>query len=174
MNRAMPSADGAPRELLEHARGDPDALFGVGDGERDLGGVRIAQPRVAGERDDALGAGPGLRADQRAARRPVGVEVGVDEPGVRSHGGEEAEAHALRGEPREERGERLPVGRLRLPQTEGPAVAQDDVGEQRRAGHATTRTLPCAPATTRAATDPSSTSPASRRLRRPTTMVSYA
>ena len=39
-------------ELLEQARADAVSLQLVGDGERDLGGARVAQPHVVRERDD--------------------------------------------------------------------------------------------------------------------------
>ena len=59
------------RELLEQARADPAPLLVVGDGERHLGRARVAQPRVARDRDDALGlAVAGEPADERAALGP--------------------------------------------------------------------------------------------------------
>ena len=77
-------------ELLEHARADPTPLVLVGHSECDLCGGRVAKARVARERDDALPAVVGKRADERAALDPVRIEEGLDER--RPHGRRAVEA----------------------------------------------------------------------------------
>ena len=68
--RSMPRGCGALGEPLEQPRADAAPLELVGDGERDLGGARVAQPRVARERDDPAVLGRG----ERAPGLPVRVE----------------------------------------------------------------------------------------------------
>ena len=54
MNASMPCAAARCGELLEEAGADALALEVVGDGERRLGRVRVAEPDVVPDRDDAL------------------------------------------------------------------------------------------------------------------------
>ena len=94
----------------------PAALQLVGDGERDLGADRIAQPDVARERDDA--AVVAERADQRPALVPVRVDEGLDELRRHAQRAVEALVDALRREPRRRtrrapRRPRAPGGRRR-------------------------------------------------------------
>ena len=66
---------GPGRELLEQSRADPSPLELVTDGERDLGGARVAQPDPVRNGDD-----PAVeRPEQRAALLPVRVEQRLDE-----------------------------------------------------------------------------------------------
>ena len=104
-----PELAGAERELLEQARADAAALLLVGHGERDLGRGRVAQARVARERDDALGlAVAGERADEGAALDQSGVEVRLDEAVVDRLQAVEAQVEAAVGEAREEVDEARP------------------------------------------------------------------
>ena len=70
MNASMPWAAARWCELLEQAGADALALEVVGDGERRLGGVRVAEPDVVADRDDAFFADVAHDADQRAPSRP--------------------------------------------------------------------------------------------------------
>jgi hypothetical protein len=82
-------------------------LLLVGDDERHLGRVRIAQPRVARERDDAVSE----RADERPGLDPVRVDERLDEPLVDATRAVEPEVEAAVGEAGEEGDER---GAVRL------------------------------------------------------------
>ena len=110
------------------ARRHPEPLEPVGHGEGDLGRRRIAQPRVARERDDVLAAVLHERADERAVVVPVGIDVAPDS---RSPGrtvpwkricrlvGREILKEARRG---------VAVGGRRRAPAQRLTVLQDDVG----------------------------------------------
>ena len=117
----------ALRQLLEHARADPAALVLVGDGERDLCSGRVAEPRIACERDDALGAVVRQRPDERASLDPVRVEGGLDEGRPHGRRAVKAEVEAALREAAEELGQGLGVGGLRRPEPKRATVSQDDV-----------------------------------------------
>ena len=117
----------ALRQLLEHARADPTTLVLVGHSKRDLRSGRVAEPRIACERDDALGAVVRQRPDERASLDPVRVEVGLDEGRPHGRRAVEAEVEAALGEAAEELGQGLGVGGLRRPEPQRAAVSQDDV-----------------------------------------------
>ena len=74
-----PDRGRALRELLEHARADAAPLLVVGDRERDLRGRRVAEPRIARQRDDVLTVAAGERPDERASLDPVRLEERLDE-----------------------------------------------------------------------------------------------
>ena len=111
-------------QLLEQTSPDPAPLVVVGDGERDLGGVAVAQPDVARERDDAIVRD---RGDECTSFRPVGVERGFHQPRVDARMTVEAQVEALVRELGEEPDERRGVGAGRLAEAQRAAVAQDHV-----------------------------------------------
>ena len=115
---------GAGRELLEQSRADPSPLELVADGERDLGGARVAQPHPVRDRDDTAVERP----DQRAALLPVRLEHRLDELRPERGKAVEAEIAAALGEVGEEREQRVGVLRGGCPQPQRRAVAEDDVG----------------------------------------------
>ena len=103
------------------------ALELVGDGERGLGRVRVAQPHVARERDDPLAAVVAERADERAALGPVRLEERLDKrgPSCRRRGSA-GSGCARRGRAKNAAARRRPpvVGG---PEPQRRAVAEDDV-----------------------------------------------
>ena len=127
MNASMPCAAARDGELLEQARADALALVVVGDGERGLGRVRVAQPDVVADRDDALLAGVAHDADQRALLGPVGIDERAHEAVAREGEPVEAEEAAADGEVAEERDERADVVVDGRAQAQRGAVAEDDV-----------------------------------------------
>ena len=106
MNASIPCAGGADGELLQQARSDPLALEVVGDGERGLGGVRVAQPDVVADGDDALPAVVPHHPDQRALVGPVRLDERAHEPVAGEGEPVEAEEAAADGEVGEEVDER--------------------------------------------------------------------
>ena len=122
------------RELLEQARPDSAALEVVGDGERDLGRVGLAQPRVAREGDDALLARVAERPEQRADVGPVRLDPRLDEPAPQLREAVEAQVAAPLGEAGEELEQRVGVRGVRRAQAQGAAVPEDDVA---KLGHGT-------------------------------------
>ena len=116
-------------QLLEHPRADAAPLLIVGDGERHLRRRRVAQPRVARERDDVLTVAACECPDEGALRDPVGLEERLDER--LPHGGRtvEPEVEAPLRERAEEPEERTGVLAPGRPQPQRAAVAQDDVDE---------------------------------------------
>ena len=104
-----PNRGRALRELLEHACADPASLLVIGDGERDLRRRRVAQPRVARQRDDALTVAAGECADEGALIYPVGVEERLDERRSHSRCTVEAKVEAPLREAAEEVEERIRV-----------------------------------------------------------------
>ena len=110
-------------EALEQAGADSATLVLVVDGERDLGGAAVAQPRVVGERDDASVE----TSDQRAALVPVRLDERLDELRREVRKAVEAQVAAAVGEVGEEVEDGLGVGGERRPQPQRRAVAEDDV-----------------------------------------------
>ncbi len=110
-------------EALEQAGADAAALVLVVDGERDLGGAAVAQPRVVGESDDASVETP----DQRAALVPVRLDERLDELRREMREAVEAQVTAPVGEAAEEVEDGLGVGGERRPQSQRRAVAEDHV-----------------------------------------------
>jgi hypothetical protein len=102
-------------------------LVVVGDGEGDLGRLALAQPRVAGQRDDALTVVGSNRAEKRPTLGPFGVEIRRDQTRVDRWMAVEAPVEALVGEFGEEPDERVRVGLLGRAQPQSAAFPQDDV-----------------------------------------------
>ena len=79
-----PDLGGSRRQLLEQPRPDPAALVLVGDGEGRLGELRVAQPDVVGDGDDALSLVVDQCAQQRSTFPPVRLEHRLAEARSRS------------------------------------------------------------------------------------------
>ena len=99
----------------------------VGDGERRLGRLRIAEADVVPDADDALVGRIAHDADQGAALGPVGLDEAPDEPVACDGEAVEAEEAATDGEVGEERHHAAHVLLGRRSQPQRGAVAQDDV-----------------------------------------------
>ena len=127
MNASIPCAAARVGELLEQARPDPLALVVVGDRERGLGRVRVAQANVVADRDDPLLAGVPHHADQGALLGPVRLDERAHEPLACEGEAVEAEKAAPEREVGEEVDERGDVAVGRGPQAERRAVTEDDV-----------------------------------------------
>ena len=129
------------RELLEQARADPAPLELVADGERDLGGARVAQPDPVRDGHDAAVERP----EQRAALLPVRLEHRLDE--LRSERGEavEAEVAAVLRQVGEELEQRVGILRGGRSQPERRAVAEDDVGRVDLDGRRAHAAAACSP-----------------------------
>ena len=127
MNASIPWRGGPLGELLEQARADALALEVVGDGERGLGRVRVAEADVVADGDDPLVARLAHDADQRALLGPVGRDEGAHEAVAGEGEAVEAEEAAPHGECGEERDERRDVVLDGRAQAQRGAVAEDDV-----------------------------------------------
>ena len=114
-------------ELLEQAGADAVALIVVGDRERRLGGVPVAQPDVVAERHDPLLVRLAHDADERALLLPVGLDEGARE--ALAGGGEavEAEEAAVDGEAGEELDDGRGVVADGRAQAHGASVPEDHV-----------------------------------------------
>ena len=97
---------GALGKLLEEAGADALALEVVGDGERCLRRVRVAEADVVADRDDPFVARLAHDADQRPLLGPVGLDEGACEPVAGEGETVKAEEAAADGELGEERHER--------------------------------------------------------------------
>ena len=93
----------ALRQLLEQPRADPLALELVGNRERRLGRLRIAEADVVPDADDACVGAIAHDADQRAALGPVRLDEAPHEAVAGDGEAVEAEEAAADGEVGEER-----------------------------------------------------------------------
>ena len=81
-----PDLGRARRELLEQPGADAAALVLVGDRERRLGELAVAQSDIVGDGDEPLAFIVDERADQHPTLLPVRVDEGLDEPRRRRRG----------------------------------------------------------------------------------------
>ena len=123
----LDDADGARTggELLEHPRADSPALLAVGDRERDLRPVRVAEPRVAREREDRAVVDTAT-CNQGAALLPVRIEVRLDQGRIDRPQAVEAQVKTALGEAGEELDQLAGIGGSRRPQPKRAAVSEDE------------------------------------------------
>jgi hypothetical protein len=113
--------------LLEKARAETVSLKVLGDGEGDLGRLRVTQPRVFGDGDDPLTLGCGDDRDQCAAVVPV--EKVLDQRAVDVAGTVETGVQAVLGQVGVKGDESITVLACRRAQPQSCAIAKDDVDE---------------------------------------------
>ena len=124
-----PMVGGAQRQLLDEACPDPALLVGVRDGERAFRGGGVAEPHVARERDDPLGAVLDQRAQQCPALAPVGVDDLVDELRPETREAVEPQVEALLRERSEEPEDRFGIGPGGRAEPKRAPVAEDHVDD---------------------------------------------
>ena len=103
----------------------------IGDYEGHLGSVALAQAVVAAQRDDLFAFRARARGDQRALLEPVAVDHSLEQRGVDRGGAVEALGVALGREIAKELDDLIDIFRQRGSQSDGTAVAEDDVGRAR-------------------------------------------
>ena len=117
------------RQLLDEARPDPALLVRVGDRERALRSGGVAEPHVARERDDLLGAVLDERAQQRTTLAPVGLDDLLDELRPETWEAVEPQVEALLRERPEEPEDRIDVVPLGRTEPERAPVTEDHVDD---------------------------------------------
>jgi len=117
-NSSIPTPAGQRCQSLEQTRRDATALEFVGHREGNLGNARIAQADIARKRDDEVV----LRADERPALDPIGIEHRLDQACVYARMAVEAEVEAPVGEAAEEVEQRVRIRHSRRTQPHRRAV----------------------------------------------------
>jgi hypothetical protein len=129
--RLDPALGAEVGELLEQTCANAMALIAVVDREGDLCAPLVAEPRPARYRHDSLGTLVFDDADERAPVGPIGIEERSDERVSHSRMAVEAEVEASPRKVLEECEYGFSVVGGRRAQAKRPALAQDDVANER-------------------------------------------